>query len=802
MLSDALKVNLSDLTNYHQFVLYKVLPSKTRPGKFDKITCDVSFDNVDAHNPANWMDAETALLCSASMSSSHGHGVGFAFTANDPFFFVDIDSCKNPDGTWSPVANDLCNRFAGCAVEVSQSQTGLHIFGKYSGPEPEHGCRSKQFNMELYTSGRFAALTGNVFPDGDVAMVADGPLLGVIQSYFTKTAGATLLEDITTEAEAEHTPIEDDDELIKKALNSVTGRQAFGGDASFADLWNRNVPVLAQHYHDDTREFDYSGAEMGLANRLIWWASGNAERAVRLLRSSPLCAGREAKFTRGDDYLGRTMCDAYSFIKAKGEGFYSCKKVVEPVQHIQQTPTLDFEQLPSDWVLTEVSSETGRNAQLMLDAYYNDRLFARGKEAYWWSGAKYQAITEKQLKKSVSNSLVGTGQHKEAIVNGTANMLSVRADEIDVINPSNAKVYFTNGVIDFESQSRELLPHTPANFNNYTLPFSYNPNAPEPLEMLTFLNGAFEGDEDREQKIIAVQEILGWALIGSTLGIQKGVVLRGSTRAGKGTVLHVLSMLLGGVGNHTSVSDLASLSEDKVKSTMRDTNVVVDFDAKSVPLRHIDATISMINKLTANEPTDIKLLYTQHAWNGALNCKLYMACNALPTMIDDTGAIIGRLHQIMFNRSFLGNEDTYLSKRLDTELPAIGNWAIKGLERLVINRRFTIPSSSFDAQQEASETSQPLTMFIEECLVIGEHHTYRCHTDSLYARWCRWCEDNGTKPGSSPNFSKRLNDTLRSEKVVKSKQLKIGGNNKSGFKGVDILKPALPSSVVGLPTNR
>ena len=796
MLDSALKVNLSDLTNYNQFVLYKILPSKSRPGKFDKITCDVSFNNVDAHNPSNWMDAETALLCSASMSSEHGHGVGFSFTANDPFFFVDIDGAYD-GANWSPVATDLCTRLGGCFVEISQSGTGLHIIGKYSGPEPAHGCTNKHLGLECYTSGRFVALTGNA-ATGDVAMIADGPFLGVIQSYFTKTAGAPLLEEVTTTAEAEHTPIEDDDELIKKALNSVTAKQAFGNDASFADLWNRNVTALAQHYPDDTREFDNSGAEMGLANRLIWWASGNAERAIRLLKSSPLCAGREAKFTRGDDYLGRTMCDAYSFIKAKGEGFYSCKKVVEPVQHIQQTSTLDFEQLPADWVLTEVSSETGRNAQLMLDAYYNDRLFARGKESYWWNGAKYQEVTEKQLKKSVSNSLVGTGQHKENIVNGTANMLQVRADEIEALNPANARVYFTNGVIDFESPSRTLEPHTPANFNNYTLPFDYNPSAPEPIEMLTFLNSAFEGDEDIELKIIAVQEVLGWALIGSTLGIQKGVVLRGSTRAGKGTVLHVLLQLLGR-GNYTSVGELSALTEDKVKSTMRDSNIVIDFDAKSVPLRHIDGTVSMINKLTANEPTDIKLLYTPKAWNGPMDCKLYMACNALPTMIDDTGAIIGRLHQIMFNNSFLNREDTYLSQRLDAELSSIGNWAIKGLERLVTNRRFTVPSSSFDAQQEASETSQPLTMFIEECLVVGSHDKYRCHTDFLYARWCRWCEENGTKPGSSPNFSKRLNDTLRSEKVIKVKQLRIGTANKSGFKGVDLCRVTNAPSVASVP---
>lgn len=471
------------------------------------------------------------------------------------------------------------------------------------------------------------------------------------------------------------------------------------------------------------------------------------------------------------------------------------RALLVPTLVVAHNPVLEFNQLPP-FCLSDATSHTGNNAMTLLANYYGQRLYGRDKSAFWWSGEKHQRITDKQLLRSVSSTFIGTEQHKENVVNGTFKLAKLHAPEIAQLNPPNAKVYFNNGYIDFGEPvpitGRVVQPHAVDNYNTYTLPFDYDRNADTPVEFMKFFDQVFEGDPDIIDKIAAIQEVLAWAIIGDTLGIQKSVVLRGSTRAGKGTVLNVLSKLLGDQ-NYTAIGNLSALTEDKTKSAMRDTNVAIDFDAKSVDRRDIDSSISMINKITANEPTDIKLLYTQDVWNGPLNCKLYMACNALPSMIDDTGAIVGRLHQIMFNHSFLGREDTHLSKRLDAELSDIGNWVIKGLERLVINRKFTVPESSVEAQLEASETSQPLVSFVNECLILGGGETYKIHLDVIFTRWQQWCEENSIPhTGTRPNFSKRFNDTVRSKGVTKQNQVKIDGRNRAGFVGVS-LAPVAPS---------
>jgi hypothetical protein len=53
---------LQGLMAYRQFIVYRRDLSKTRPGKTDKISCDYRTENIaSAHNPAIWLDANTAL---------------------------------------------------------------------------------------------------------------------------------------------------------------------------------------------------------------------------------------------------------------------------------------------------------------------------------------------------------------------------------------------------------------------------------------------------------------------------------------------------------------------------------------------------------------------------------------------------------------------------------------------------------------------------------------------------------------------------------------------------------------------
>ena len=96
-------------------------------------------------------------------------GDGFGFMLGGGIGCIDLDHCIQ-DGAVLPWAREILDRCPPTFVEVSQSGTGLHIFGFL--PEgPGRGQRGGN-GVEFYSTGRFIAMTGNLF-DGSVSSLAD-----------------------------------------------------------------------------------------------------------------------------------------------------------------------------------------------------------------------------------------------------------------------------------------------------------------------------------------------------------------------------------------------------------------------------------------------------------------------------------------------------------------------------------------------------------------------------------------------------------------------------------------------------
>ena len=277
---------LQPLAAYKQFILHhNKTPLNLTTGKAH-----------NPHDPSIWLDAGTAI----SMASATGHGVGFVFTAADPFFFFDLDKCLQPDGQWSQLAQDMCARFAGCAVEVSQSGQGLHIFGRYD-TLPEHACKNIPLGLELYTSERYAALTGT----GAVGSAAYQPdcLPWLIDTHFPPSevvAGA----EWTDGPCAEWGGPADDDELLRRILASkASAGSVFSGRATVAQLWVADPDALATAY-PDPRGFDHSSADAALCQHLAFWTGKDCERIDRLFRRSGLYRD---KWETREDYRYSTI---------------------------------------------------------------------------------------------------------------------------------------------------------------------------------------------------------------------------------------------------------------------------------------------------------------------------------------------------------------------------------------------------------------------------------------------------------------------------------------------------------------
>jgi hypothetical protein len=293
---------LAPLAAYRQFLCYVLSPSKTKPGKMDKYPVSPhTGEVVSAHDPQHWTTADHA--CAVATHLGPSYGVAFSFQTTDPFFFVDIDGAYDAaTGQWSQTAQTLLSWFPGAAVEVSQSGRGLHIIG--TGTAPPHGKKNEALGLEFYTELRFVALTG-LHAQGNAATDHTAALHHITQHIFPFVAGmdASGSWNLSTEPVPEWNGPTDDDELIRRALNSRSAAAAFGANASFADLWTANHDVLGKVYPDADRPYDANRADAALISHLSFWTGRHGERILRLLWKSGLVRD---KWNR-DDYLPRSI---------------------------------------------------------------------------------------------------------------------------------------------------------------------------------------------------------------------------------------------------------------------------------------------------------------------------------------------------------------------------------------------------------------------------------------------------------------------------------------------------------------
>lgn len=269
------------LDRYRQFINWKLVPDP-HGGKADKVPCDARGYKIDAHNPVNWMSAEEA--------SASGHGIGFVFTENDPFFFIDLDHAWTPADGWSTLTTETLAQFPDAAIEVSHSGDGLHIIG--TGTVGEHRSRVAGTAAELYTEGRFVALTGT-----DKRGRVDGtdysaPLAAWISSHGLNEVAAAPMAGVVIgpdERDPLCTMSDSDPELLEIMRNSRGSINAVMGDKAHPwDLWTANADALGKMFPQEGRRFDHSAADSALLYHLGFYTGKHRSRMLRLFRQSAL----------------------------------------------------------------------------------------------------------------------------------------------------------------------------------------------------------------------------------------------------------------------------------------------------------------------------------------------------------------------------------------------------------------------------------------------------------------------------------------------------------------------------------
>lgn len=154
----------SKLRALDQWVLWR---SETRGSSPTKVPYGINGLRASSMNPQHW-----ATFQQVEESTLEADGIGFVFSAGDPFVGIDLDGCIDPaTGKVVPWAKAIIKRF-NSYCEYSPSGTGVKVFivgelkdGKGRKKDlAEAKIATKNPGVEIYDRGRYFAVTGNKLP--------------------------------------------------------------------------------------------------------------------------------------------------------------------------------------------------------------------------------------------------------------------------------------------------------------------------------------------------------------------------------------------------------------------------------------------------------------------------------------------------------------------------------------------------------------------------------------------------------------------------------------------------------------
>lgn len=753
---------MQELINLNQWVMWKLTPVEGRD-KPTKVPYTITNHKASSTNPNSWSDYHTALAMSKALNMN---GVGFVFSKDDPYFFVDVDNCIDANGNRSTLANEISNLLFGCYVEVSQSGRGLHFIGKTSMiPSWFKSMNNQELGLEIYTQERFIAMTctGHGSENLDLSL----QFCQLVEKYANKKLDVSTAW--TDKPRPEYGGPSDDQELLKLALKSTSASNVFNNKASFKDLWAKNEEVLIQSYPADEGEgFNHSSADAALCAHLAFWTGCDCNRMERLFNQSALV---RSKWLERADYRQATILNAINGCSTVYKELLPAAEVEKLINPIQSTTPNYLNIQPGEGVY---AGNHTKNAVTFINNYYGgNTLIFNQDQGYRYTGKVWERVTDAELKHQLAVAMLAS-EPKADVINGTfklINMFQTRVDKEPNIDNGD-RVVCQNGILNVVT--RELTKHDPDFFTTSILPYSYDPHA-KCENWLRFLNNTLEGDIERMNLL---QEWLGYMMVGN-YDYQKAMLLIGAPRSGKGTIGRVMQALVG-EENYAGIT-LESLASDAVLETLIDKAVLFIGDAHSVSGNNRNAILDRFKSITGGDALPINRKY-KGAWNGRLPGRMTLAANSIPAFADDSGAMANRLLILPFNKSFLNKEDHQLTEKLLNELPGICVWALEGLKRLRANNRFTEPAASKIERDDIEKQQSPLKAFFDDCceLVPDERVT----TAELYNRFKAWKLIDGGNAMTQNTFVRQMRVTFRGQ--IEKSAARIDGSVKQCFINVKI----------------
>lgn len=309
---------------------------------------------------------------------------------------------------------------------------------------------------------------------------------------------------------------------------------------------------------------------------------------------------------------------------------------------------------------------------------------------------------------------------------------------------------FTNGLLHVPM--RKLYMPTPHFFTLNGLDFAYDPWATQPTAWLAFLRQLWPTDESSVEML---QEMFGYLLTPDT-SFQKGFMLHGPRRSGKGIIGRIARRL---VGERNACSPtLASFGETFGKQVLIGKTLAVISDARISGRTDTAKVAETLLSVSGEDAQTVPRKFLED-WSGPLYVRFLILTNELPHINDASGALASRFLLLALTESFYGKEDRGLFNKLAPELPSIALWALEGRDRLYQRGYFVQPESANQLMQELEDLSSPVSVFLRTHTTreVGKSVTKK----ELFEQWSFWCNVHGIQhAGTDATFGRNVRAVL------------------------------------------
>lgn len=366
---------------------------------------------------------------------------------------------------------------------------------------------------------------------------------------------------------------------------------------------------------------------------------------------------------------------------------------------------------------------------------------------FWeWNGRTYRMLSDLEMRSAIYRFLDGglkvegkgnqhmrfqpKPSHANELLDGLRSGLTLPDDcdppiWLDTGRHAGEVMVFANGLVEVATGAQRAP--TPKLWAHGEVGYDWNPDAPAP-QWQAFLESVFPGDREAQD---CAEELTGLSMT-EDIGFQKGAMLCGPPRSGKGTLLGVNEALVGSAAYIGLDMDKWNVGENS-REPLIARKVLAFPDVRLRPPKwygqRLDpggldyASVQLLLKITSGDGLTIGRKY-KPAWTGKLPGKIWIAMNDPPNFND--AVLPTRFVKLAFEVSFLGREDNTLLPRLKTELSGIAGRCLAAYHRAKARGRLIQPRSAQPLEDKIARGSNPFAQFVQDTFVADPAGSVLC----------------------------------------------------------------------------